>query len=118
MSPATAAKELWPWLKKYTMAVTAISVTAAAIVAVMNAVGILEPYWIATHGYMRSEVKSSEIRMLELTRDNLQKQIDGLELRIKNNDTAPDVSKEIWVSQVVSLKSQLRFIETELRSRR
>lgn len=125
MSPVEIAKDWWSRLVKYTRVVTAISVTAAAVIGVMNAGGVLEPMWIATRGYTRSVVAKSEnrtsIKLLEiematreLARDNTQNQIDRLEVELKKNDTASDAVKQILNEQIVKYRSQLKSIDYQI----
>lgn len=127
MSPTEMARDWWlgPPLKRYTLVATAISVTAGALIGLMNTAGILEPYWVSTREFTRSVVAASEkttsgrllaleIATKESSRDNTQSQIDRLELELKKNDTAPDSIKQILNEQIARYKTQIRIIEIEL----
>lgn len=127
MSPTEVANEwrLASPLKRYTLMVSAISLTAGAIIGVMNAAGILEPYWVSTREFTRAVVAASEkstsgrllaleIATKESSRDNTQSQIDRLELELKKNDSAPDSIKQILNEQIARYKIQIRVIELEL----
>lgn len=125
MGPPDRTKDRWGRLRVYTLAATAVSVTAGAIIGVMNAAGILEPYWVSTRGFTRTVVAQSEsktghrllaieIATKELARDNTQSQIDRLEIELKKNDNAADSIKQILNEQLSRYRSQLRAIERDI----
>lgn len=108
----------------------AIAGVVAAIMAITNFLGVAEPYWLATRGFMREHVDQVvkkqdttlrqaqnrsigiEIRIEEGERRRIRGRISDLELELQKNPTAADSLRRLIQEQIVEQKQELDYKET------
>lgn len=97
----------------------------AAITALSNAMGVAEPYWVVTRGYMREHVENIakkqevslagaetrqigiEIRIEDSERRRIRAKIADLELELKKNPSAPEGLRRAIEEQISEQKQEL-----------
>jgi hypothetical protein len=127
MSPVQIAKDWWLGtpLQRFTVICSAISASAAAIIALMHFGEVAEPYWFATRDFTRQIIHASEksnseqftalqIATKESARDNTQAQIDRLDYELRKNPDTSDSVKQIISEQIRRYTEQLRILNLEL----
>lgn len=104
----------------------AIAAVVTATTLVFNALGVAEPYWLATRGYMRDHVQQElkeqkvtlagaetrqigiEIRIEDAERRRIRAKIADLELELKKNPNAPESLRRAIEDQINEQKLELQ----------
>ena len=100
---------------------------SAAVTVIFNTLGVAEPYWIVTRGYMRGHVETIakkqevslaeastrqigiEIRIEDESRRRIRSKIADLELELKKNPNAPDGLRRAIQEQIAEQKQELEY---------
>lgn len=114
-----------PTPKRVAAVAAAIIGVLTAITLISNALGVAEPYWLATRGYMRDHVQQElreqkvtlagaetrqigiEIRIEESERRRIRAKIADLELELKKNPNAPEGLRRAIEEQITEQKLEL-----------
>lgn len=99
----------------------------AALTALSNALGVAEPYWVVTRGYMRDHVETIakkqeislagaetrqigiEIRIEDSERRRIRAKIADLELELKKNPSAPEGLRRAIEDQINEQRQELDY---------
>lgn len=113
--------------KKVAGVAGAIIAVFTVITMISNTMGVAEPYWVVTRGYMRDHVESIakkqetslaeastrqigiEIRIEDESRRRIRSKIADLELELKKNPDAPEGLRRAIQDQIAEQKQELEY---------
>lgn len=129
-----------PFYKRLTVIATAITAVLGALMAISNAMGLAEPYWVATRGFVAEKIEAAvqvgigetrkqlgeakhrqigiEIRIETGEKRRLQGRIADLELELRRNPEAPESLRRLIEEQIRQHRDDLANSEANIRELR